>query len=231
MRLIYESDAYLPIVNRIQKEEINEDFVELKYKPSPKDRFVLERDDSKAVFLSSTLNGSYHHVRSFSLDRTDPGLIFFSNKPYLAKHEVLNRILSDETIKPSNVILIGQHVLKKEDKEFIDTFRLNYFSMKEISHEGCFEISESIMAIARGFSALYVLIDSNVLKYPIVRSSWVAGLSTRELIFFIQRFKQLTDFHSAEFIVANSDARLAVKVLAELFVPDSGNSNLQTQGF
>ena len=231
MRLIYESDAYLPIVNRLQKEEINEDFIDLKFKPSPKDRFVLDRDSGKTIFLSSTLNGSYHNVRSFTTDKKDPGLIFFSNKPYLAKHEVLNRILSDETINPSNVILIGQHVLKKEDKEFIDTFRLNYFSMKEISHEGCFEISESVMAIAKGFSTLYILIDSNVLKYPIVRSSWVAGLSTRELIFFVQRFKQMTNFHSAELVVANSDARLAVKVLAELFVTDNGNTNLQTQVF
>lgn len=231
MRLIYESDAYRPIVNRLMKEEINEDFVDIKFRPFPKDRFVLDRDTGKTIFLSSTLNGSYHNVRSFTIDKQDPGLIFFSNKPYLAKHEVLNRILADETIKPSNVILIGQHVLKKEDKEFIDTYRLSYFSMKEVSHEGCFEISESIMSIAKSFSGLYMLIDSNVLKYPIVRTSWVGGLSTRELIFFVQRFKQMANFHSAELVVANSDARLAVKMLAELFVEDSGNSDLQTQGF
>ncbi|MBU1111970.1 MAG: arginase family protein [archaeon] len=218
MKLIYDSEYFLPILNKLMKEEINEDEIEIRYKPVPKDKILINDPDKKKVFLSSGFAEAYKHIKGFTTDKRDPGIIFISNRAYLRKHELLNKLLIDQTFKPSNIILLGQHSWSKEEKDFIAHNRINSFSMQEISQEGYFEISEAIMNNAKTFSDLYIFIDSNIIDYPIIRSSWVGGLSTRELIFFVQRLKRVANFDTAELVIDPVDARIAVKLLSELYV-------------
>jgi len=218
MRLVYESDSFLPIVGRLQKEEINEDGNDIKFTPMSKDKILVREADRKVIYLGSGFSLGYKHIKGFVTDKRDPGIIFISNRAYLRKHELLNKLLVDSTFKPGNVILMGQHSWSKEEKDFIDHNRINNYSMREISQEGYFEVSEAIMNTAKTFSNLFIFVDSNIIDYPAIRSSWVGGLTTRELVFFLQRFKRLTNFGAAQLVIPPVDGRIAVKLLAEMYV-------------
>ena len=66
--------------------------------------------------------------------------------------------------------------------------------MKEIAANGVHEVSESIMSVAKNFSDLYVSIDIDVLDPAFAPGTGYmepGGLSTRDLLFFLQRLKKL----------------------------------------
>ena len=218
MKLIYDSDRFMPLLNELKKQEINEEGSELSYIYYPQDRLVLEKKHDRLVFLSTFLNASYNRVKSFTIERKNPGLIVLSNKTLLHNNEVVHKLLLDKTISPQNVIFLGQHALTKKENEFINNNNLHFFSMKEISHEGLQEVSESAMVVAKEFSDLYILVDSHVIEYPTIRGSKPGGLTTRELVYLLQRFKKMHNFSMAELLLSPMDSRVGLKLLAELYI-------------
>jgi len=222
MRLIFDSDRFIPIIKHLKKQEINEGGNKLDFKPSSKETiFIRKRDEGdyeKQIHLTSHPTQVYGNIKGFTIGKKKPGVIFISSKTHLQRFDMVNKLLMDQTIKLDNIIFLGSHILKEGEQNFIKENGVSFFSMKEMSHEGCFEISESIMSRAKKFSELYVFIDSAVLEYPTIRTSWAGGMTTRELIFFIQRFKKMHNFDTAELLISPSDARVAVKLLTELYV-------------
>lgn len=221
MRLVYESEVFIPIVRRLKKEEVNEDGTELDFEVRSSFSILMKKDLQRIVYLNNNLPNCYKNVKGFTLDKANPGFVFISNKGHLKKHDLINRLLADHSIKPSNILFLGQHVLSKAEKDFIIGNKLHYFSMKEISMEGAYEVSESIMNICRNFSDVYILIDSEVLDYTVVKSSWAGGLTVRELLFFIHRLKRMDNLRTFELVIHPLLARVAVKLLAEMYVPEN----------
>ena len=97
--------------------------------------------------------------------------------------------------------------------------------MKEITTEGIHEISESVMAAAKDFEALYVSIDIDVLDpafAPGTGCTEPAGLTSRELIYFVQRLKLLKNLKIVDIVeinpkkdVNNMTSKLGAKIIAE----------------
>ena len=91
--------------------------------------------------------------------------------------------------------------------------------MQEIAVEGKFEVSESVMANARRFEALYVSIDADVLDpaFVSVDTPEPGGLSVRELLFFLHRLKRLRNFRGADLSELKVDSALVgAKIVSEL---------------
>lgn len=103
-----------------------------------------------------------------------------------------------------NAIYFCIEELNKEDyKYFRDIQR---YSMKTISFEGLNNICDRVMASATNFEKLCVVIDINIINE--------FGLSGRELLYILQRFKFLKNFKSV--VIFGDDVKLIAKVIREL---------------
>ncbi len=218
MKLIYDTERFMPLLDELKKQEVNEEGDEISYIYYPAERLVLEKKHDRLVFLSTFSNASYNRVKSFTIERKNPGLIILSNKTLLHKNEVIHKLLLDKTIGSRNIVFLGQHALTKKEHEFVNKNSLHFFSMKEISHEGLSEVCEAVMVVAKEFSDLYVLIDSHVLEYPTIRGSKPGGMTTRELVYLLQRIKKMHNFTMAELLLNPLDSRVGLKLLSELYV-------------
>jgi len=98
--------------------------------------------------------------------------------------------------------------------------------MKEIAIEGKREVCESIMSVAREWDGSYLSIDIDALDpayAPGTGHSEPGGLTTRQLIYFIQRLKILKNLNAADIVEVNPKkdvndmtSKVAAKLIAEL---------------
>lgn len=125
--------------------------------------------------------------------------------------------LNDEDMVPfltglvgvENIIIVGSREWSKEEFYFIKKKNIRVFNMKEISFEGKEAVCDAVMSVAKEFGALYVSVDADVLD------SETGGLTTRELIYFLQRLKKLKNFKAADLCEFKNSA-LAAKLIREL---------------
>ena len=217
MRLIFESDEFKGIALRASKEEITEEGISIDYKVHAKEGIMFGAKEETKIFLSSTIIASLEHIRHFILEKRNPGIILISDRPYLHANELMNKILLNKIIRPHNIVFVGQHIYAKAEHTFITQNRFHSFPMREISLEGHMEVSESVMSIAKQWSDCFILIDSACLDSSVSGLNWAGGLSLRELIFFIQRFKRLHNFREGELIIPPGAKKIAVKLLVEMY--------------
>jgi hypothetical protein len=217
MLLIYESDLFNPIITHIRSGMTTEHGEVVEYSSYQQDGIVLGEGDRRAVYLSSNLRTTRNNLAQFVQDKKNPGLIFISSGPHLNNNHFLYTLFRQKVFSPQNVILVGQHRCTKDELTLIEKHTVHFFPMHEITREGCYEVSESIMSIAQKFSDVFVCIDSSVLDYPIIRSNSPGGLSTRELVYFIQRLKMMANVQSSEVVINPNEPRVGAKLVSELY--------------
>ena len=159
------------------------------------------------------------------------GMIVFDAHPDLCEgkdsHEdYLRNLIEDGILKPQNLILVGIRNIFSQEQEFIKKHRLNTFNMREISMRGIKEVSEAVMSVARHWDKLYVSIDIDVLDPAFAPGTGHAepgGMTSRELIYFIQRLKILKNFRAADIVevnplldMADMTSKMAAKLAIEL---------------
>ncbi|MEK6852569.1 MAG: arginase family protein [Nanoarchaeota archaeon] len=176
---------------------------------------------------------SYATVKAFSKLNENSGLIIFDAHADLMPstaspvHEDWLRMLIEKKIlDASKVIIVGIRNVDENEQEFIEDHKINVYSTKEIFSEGVKEISYSLMELARNWPALYVSIDIDVCDpafAPAVAYPEPGGLSSRELLHFIQGLKLLRNFKAADIIevmpekdINHITVKLAAKILSEL---------------
>ncbi len=217
MLLIYESDVFSPIVAYLRNGMTTEHGDVVQFSSYQQDGIVLGEGDRRAVYLSSTLQSTRDNILRFARDKKNPGMIFISNSAHLSNNKFLHKMFAQNVFGPQNVVLVGQHNCSKEELDVIQKHSLHFFPMHEVTAEGCYEISESVMSIAKQFSDVFVCIDSSVLDYPIIRSNNPGGLSTRELVYFIQRLKMMQNLRCSEVVINPTEARVGAKLVSELY--------------
>lgn len=194
---------------------------------------LAKRDHKKTIFLGGDHSISYALVKAFQQVHKGKniGLLVFdahadcvnSFKP--PTHEDWLRVLIEEGFPEENIILVGlRNVFKnKGEREILS--KANFFPLKElfgsIQHT-CDEIMQS----ANKFDALYVSIDIDVVDpafAPSVAYPEPGGLSSRELIYLIQRINLLKNIEAFDITEINSakdgsglTTRLGAKIVFEL---------------
>ena len=98
--------------------------------------------------------------------------------------------------------------------------------MKEIMANGIHDVSDSFMSVAKDFSDLYISIDIDVLDPAFAPGTGYiepGGLSTRELLFFLQRLKRLKNLRAYDLVEINPakdindmTSKVGAKILVEL---------------
>ncbi|MGM5485323.1 MAG: arginase family protein, partial [Nanobdellota archaeon] len=149
-------------------------------------------------------------------------------------HEDLIRgLVNNKDLKPENIIILGIRNWHKDELDFLEKNGIRYFTMKEISFEGLREVSEAVMSIARRWSSTYVSIDIDIVDPAFAPGTGYpesGGLTSRELLFLLQRFRELHNLTMVDLVEINPEldkgltAKLGAKIVKECSLHLSGQN-------
>ncbi len=187
-------------------------------------------EQDKALFIGGDHSISYGLVKAFKESFQDPFLIVFDahadcmipgKEP---THEEWLRKIIEEGFPAENIILIGVRNIFHEEKSFLDKHKIKVLGMKELQ-ESRQEICDSLMERARQADAFYISLDIDVVDPAFAPGTGYlepGGLSSRDLIYFLQRLNLLKNFRGADIVEINPDkddgktVKLGAKLLAEM---------------
>lgn len=195
------------------------------YKNSKK---TFETQD-KVLFLGGDHSVTYSLVKGFKEVYERGNLVVFDAHADCMKpgkeptHEEWLRKLVESGFPPKNIILVGARNIWSEEKEFLSKNKIQAVGMKQISEdrEG---ICDMIMEKVRE-EGFYISIDIDVLDPAFAPGTGYlepGGLSSRELIYFLQRLTLLKNFRGGDIVEINPDkddgktVKLGAKILSEL---------------
>lgn len=177
---------------------------------------------------------TYASFRGFQKNNPDCGILVFDAHPDLMQsfslptHENFLRMLVEEKIvSPERVVIVGLRSVDVEEQNFIKHNSILSFPMKNIFFEGIENICDAVMEAVRQWKSLYVSVDIDVLDpscAPGTGYPEAGGLSTRELLYFLQRINKLTNLKAFDVVEVNPQKDFnnqtvitAAKIVSELY--------------
>lgn len=153
---------------------------------------------------------TYSLFRSFAERNPGAGIVVFDAHPDcmqpfdIPTHEnFLRQLVEDGVVSPERVILVGTRAVDEEELGFIRKSGITHLPMKHISIEGKENVCDAIMEAARSWDACYVSVDVDVVDPSAAPGTGYAepgGLSSRELLYFLQRLKLLKNLGAADVV-------------------------------
>ena len=195
---------------------------------------IMQNDDFP-ICIGGDHSLTYPLFKAFSQKFKNAGLIVFDAHPdtylgddYLYEHGIYLRNLVEENIlNPKNAIVIG---IRNPDPEEIDYMKrkgINFYTMKQIFENDIKEVCDMVMEKARTFGNMYISIDIDVLDPAFAPGTGCiepGGISSRELIYFIQRLKLLKNLRMIDIVEVNPKvdfnnmtSKIAAKIIGEFF--------------
>jgi agmatinase len=137
------------------------------------------------------------------------------------------RFLVDENrVKSENVMIIGLRSFHKKEIDYLKKNKIKFVTMKQIFDNGVKEVCDGVMEFVSRFGSLYMSIDIDVVDpafAPGVGFVEPGGLSSREMIYFVQRLKNLKNLRKVDIVELNVSkdindmtSKLAAKLIYEL---------------
>lgn len=199
-----------------------------------KDRIYSKIKDEKE---SCIIIGGDHSItlpcfKAFSETHENSGIIIFDAHPDCdddnmppGQNDLVSGIISQKLASPMNIILLGTRSWSSKEYEFIKKNNIMFFSMKHIFEIGIKEICDTVMENSRQWPNLYISIDIDVVDpayAPGTGCIEAGGLSSRELIYFVQRLKLLKNLKMIDIMEINPKkdingmtSKLGAKIVAE----------------
>lgn len=191
---------------------------------------ILEKVEGD-IFLGGDHSITYPLFKSLAKKYNNPGIIIFDAHPDCENnfipptHEDFNKVLIENNIlKKENLILVGTRSYDKKEIDFLKRNNIKNFSMKNL--EDIQDVCDTIMEEALNFDALYLSIDIDVLDPAFAPGTGYiepGGLTTRQLLYFIQRIRNMKNLKRIDILEVNPDkdknnltVKAAAKILAEL---------------
>jgi agmatinase len=185
------------------------------------------------VFLGGDHSITFPIVKAFSQKYENPGIIIFDAhldavNDFMppSQEDLVTGLVNQKIIKPSNIILVGTRNWHQNEIDFIRQNKIKFYSMRELSIDGKEEVSDSIMSVAKNFGALYISIDIDVLDPAFAPGTGYiepGGLTTRELLYFLFRLKNLRNIKGYDVVEVNPKkdvndmtSKVGAKILVEL---------------
>lgn len=190
-------------------------------------------EQDKAFFIGGDHSISYSLVKAFSESFRNVFLVVFdahadcmdlweTKEP---DHEEWLASIIKQGFPIENVILVGARNIRPEEKVFLKENEIKVISMKQIQ-ENRQEVCDLLMERARSADALYVSVDVDVVDPAFAPGTGYlepGGMSSRELIYFLQRLSLLKNFKAADIVEINPDkdsggrtVKLGARLLGEM---------------
>ncbi len=200
------------------------------------DRAVL--DKIKNVKESFIILGGNHAVthpafKGFASNFPNAGIVVFDahpdSMPPLKEHNhenFLRTLVAEGVADAENVIIVGLRNWDKQEYDFLRQNKIKFFTMKEKSSEGKEEVCNAVMSNAKDFEALYLSIDIDAVDPAFAPGTGYpepGGLTSRELLYFLQRIKMLKNLKGIDLVEINPEkdinsmtVKLGAKIVVEM---------------
>lgn len=211
--------ASLKIIEQLREIWLSENFKKLDY--------TIEEEGD--LYIGGDHSNTYPNFIKSGCD----SLLIFDAHPDVyqefnqATHiDWLKFLIDERKIKKENVVLVGIRSFHRKEIDYLKENKIKFFDMKKIFELGIKETCDLVMEIVKDFSKLYLSIDIDVVdpsNAPGVGFSEPGGLSSREMIYFVQRLKLLKNLRRVDIIEVNLEkdindqtSKLAAKIIWEL---------------
>jgi len=192
---------------------------------------ITKNIKSNGIYIGGDHSITYSTFKSFIKRNPNAGIISFDAHPdvyqnfeYPTQGDWLYYLIEEGIVKPENVIIVGVRAAAKKEIDYMKKKGIIYFPMKNILiHRET--ICDSIMEIARGFSSLYISIDIDSVDPAFAPGTGYmepGGLTSRELLYFLQRLKLLKNIKALDIVEINPEkdvngmtVKLGAKILGE----------------
>ncbi|MBC8501228.1 MAG: arginase family protein [Nanoarchaeota archaeon] len=218
----------LPVINQetvdVDNSNLEESFHKIEEQLSNLDGFT--------VIVGGDHSITYPCFKAFAKKYSNPGIVVFDAHPdmqddFKISHEdYLRVLLNEKVVKKENIILVGVRNWSKEEVMFLKSNKIKHYTVKEMSFEIRREICDAIMSVARGWDAFYLSIDIDVLDpafSPGTGHLEPGGMTTRDLLYFVQRLKLLKNLKAVDITEVNPKkdvnditSKIAAKIIVEL---------------
>jgi len=162
-----------------------------------------------------------------------PAMLIFDAHPDLMQkfdpptHENYLRCLIENNIVPKeNIVLVGLRNWDKEEYDYLIENKITFFSMATIARDGIIDACDDVMSAVKNCSRLFISLDMDVLDpvfAPGTGYQEPGGLTSRELLYFIERLKNLKNIIGWDLVEVNPDkdtnnltVKTASKILFEI---------------
>ncbi|HME87095.1 MAG TPA: arginase family protein [Candidatus Nanoarchaeia archaeon] len=187
----------------------------------------------KAILLGGDHSISYPSFKAFSKNHPGAGIVVFDAHPDLLEHagvksqeDWLRALITEGVVDKDKVIIIGVRNSDAIEKEFIDENNLQIYYMKKIFENKIENVCDAVMEKIRAWPSAYLSIDIDAVDpafAPGTGYNEPGGLTSREIIYFIQRLNLLKNIKMVDIVevdpnkdVANLTTKLAAKLMTEL---------------
>jgi len=146
----------------------------------------------------------------------------------IVTHEdFLRKLVEEGSLLPQNVFLLGIRAWHQSEMDFLIEKKIQFFDMKSVFEFGINNLCDTLMELARKFSKLYLSIDIDVADPAFAPGTGFCepgGLSSRELIYLIQRLRNLKNLRFVDLVEINPERdkneksiNMGKKLVIELF--------------
>jgi len=183
---------------------------------------------------SGVIIGGDHSVTysSFKASGCD-GIVILDAHPDLmpgtempSHEDFVRKLVEEGSVSPQNVIFLGLRSMHKSEIEFIEEKNIKFFSMKQVFEFGIKNVADTLMELSRKFNKLYLSLDIDIADPAFAPGTGYCepgGMSSRELVYLIQRMKNLKNLKFFDVVEVNSSkdinnitASLAAKIIKEM---------------
>ncbi|MBU0666843.1 MAG: arginase family protein [Nanoarchaeota archaeon] len=221
-------NGVLPVINQetiiIDNNDVEESFKKIEQQ--------LDFSNSFTMIVGGDHSITYPSFKTFSKNYENPGMVIFDAHPdvqddFKISHEdYLRNLINDNIIKKENIIIIGIRNWSKEEVQYLKNNKIKFYTMRELSFEEEREICDAVMSVARSWDGFYLSIDIDVLDPAFAPGTGYAepgGMTTRQLIYFLQRLKLLKNLKATDIVEVNPKidlndmtSKAAAKIIIEL---------------
>lgn len=187
----------------------------------------------KVIIIGGDHSITYPCFKGFIKNNPGGGIIVFDAHPDCennfsppTQEDYLRVLIEEDFLDAKNVVIIGIRNWDSKEIEFLEKKKIKYYSMKSIFEYGAKEICELVMEKALKWPSLYLSVDIDAVDpafAPGTGYNEPGGLTSRELLHFIQRIKRMKNFKMADIVEINPSkdccdltVKLGAKIVGEL---------------
>jgi len=191
---------------------------------------IFEEQD-KTIFIGGDHSVSFGLFRGFMESFKNLFLIVFDAHADCMKagkepsHEEWLRAVVEKGFPSKNVILVATRNIWPEERAFLEKNKIQAIDMQQIQEDRQ-GICDLLMERAKDADALYISIDIDALDPAFAPGTGYlepGGMTSRELIYFLQRLTLLKNFKAADIVEINPSldksgrtVKLGAKLLVEM---------------
>lgn len=225
-----EPDTTKSIRNALAEIHLNEEFREVLYDYKEVEEDIIDADENSLLLANNHIH-TLNHFKALKSKHRSLGLLLLDShinarkdSPILEPKNYLKLMFENRLISSQRLILAGIRNFARDEIIFLKENKIRYFLMRDIFMQGiedfCDTITENVMA----WPAFYLSIDLSLLDpvyIPSVENPEPGGLSSRELIYLIQRIQKMKNFVMADITGISSEldlltTKLTAKLIKEL---------------